>query len=197
MQPPKQNKKDQERHKRFLNQYGVNMETTFDQFENPNPNTGPQPDMHEKKGEANNEEQKEGENFFTIGLTHITNLLSGTVGFAKEMGATAYDALVNFFKEVGQNIEEKGFTKWFADGFRKNAYGFLKLSLKVAAFMLVHNLILNATSFSILNPWFLLAVLVITVGLSIYSSYKTQKETLDTTSGKTTGYQVMSEMIAS
>jgi FtsH-binding integral membrane protein len=103
--------------------------------------------------------------------------------------------VIAYYRSVKKNIEEKGVVKWFMDGFRQKTYGFLKLSLKVTAFVLVHNLIVNATGFSILNPLFLLTLLVIAVGLSAYSSYKAQKD-MGGMDAKTTAIHLFEEMRA-
>lgn len=133
---------------------------------------------------------------FKVTMEKIKTTVVGGASFAKESILTAWNAALNYYKGVKKNIEEKGVLKWFTDGFRKNAYGFLKLSLKVTAFVLVHNLIVNATGFSVLNPYFLLSILVIAIGLSVYSSIKAQKEITGTATAKATGSQLMEEMIA-
>lgn len=136
---------------------------------NPNPNTGDQPGVDEKKDKP----AKPG--VFSVIGTKIKTTVVGGYTFAKETAGQAWNAVVQYYKDIKKNIEEKGLGRWFMDGLRKNSYGFLKLSLKVTAFVLVHNLIVNATGFSILNPYFLLGLLVVALGLSVYSSYKAQK----------------------
>jgi hypothetical protein len=171
------------------NQQGEFMSTTTinpeAQEPKPQPNAGEQPKAEDKKP-----------GFFSVTIDKIKTTIVGGYTFAKESIATAWNAIVAYYNEVKKNIEEKGAVKWFLDGFRKNAYGFLKLSLKVTAFVLVHNLIVNATGFSIFNPMFLLVVLVVAVGLSVYSSIKAQKEFVGKADAKTTGQHLMAEMIA-
>lgn len=147
--------------------------------------------------EAKTEELKQDiKGVFSITMHKIKVTVVGGLTFAKESVLTAWNAALQYYEGIKKNIAEKGVVKWFTDGFRKNAYGFLKISLKVTAFVLVHNLIVNATGFSIINPYFLLSILVIAIGLSVYSSIKAQKDLTGSVSAKATGSQLVEEMIA-
>ena len=168
------------------------------------------PEMNEKK-ESNQGTQTSAEETKTeggkesvgqkiLGVFRVTGLkikavVVGGYTFAKESIAQAWNAVVEFYNSTKKDIEEKGILKWFSDGFRKTAYGFLKLSLKVAAFVFVHNLIVNATGFSILNPYFLMGLLVVALGLSVYASIKAQKE-MGTVNAKTTGQHIVADIVA-
>lgn len=133
---------------------------------------------------------------FSVTMEKIKTTVVGGLTFAKESVLAAWNGALQYYKNVRKNIAEKGILKWFTDGFRQNAYGFLKFSLKATAFALIHNLIVNATGFSIINPYFLLSILAIAVGLSIYSSVKAQKEVLGTVSVKSTSAHILNEMSA-
>jgi hypothetical protein len=184
----KRNRQERRNAQNQHNQQGETMSTTINpeaQEPKSQPNTGDQPKAEDKKP-----------GMFSVAIDKIKSTVVGGYTFAKESIAAGWNAVVAYYNDVKKNIEEKGAVKWFTDGFRKVSYGFLKLSLKVAAFVLVHNLIVNATGFSILNPMFLLAVLVIAVGLSVYSSIKAQRELVGKADAKTTGQHLMAEMIA-
>lgn len=163
-----------------------------------NPEVLEKKDQPKTEGSQSTKQKKEGDKpgFFSVAVTKVKSTIIGGYTYAKESIATAWNAVVEYYKDVKKNIEEKGAMRWFIDGFRKNAFGFLKLSLKVTAFVLIHNVIVNATGFSILNPIFLLVILCVALGASAYNSYKAQKDLVGSADAKTTAKHVMSEMIA-
>lgn len=160
-------------------------------------NQGTSASAEETKTEG---EKKESAGQKIAGVFRVTGLKIKAVAvggytFAKESMAQAWNAVVEYYQNTKRDIEEKGVLKWFSDGFRKSAYGFLKLSIKVAAFVFVHNLIINATGFSILNPYLLMGLLVMALGLSVYASVKAQKE-MGSVNAKTTGRHLVADIVA-